>query len=247
MPSEIERSRDSSPPAPPTAQAEDLLDAALDQLKALGRNIDDNVSHMMAIKKSLSDLREKSPTEPGFVKGASKAIDHSRAALESLQSVSSETNLEEAARSVARTLAILHAFSKAAESKAPPRPTEPIPIPKHIVERRAAPRATIEAEIGFQSDTNFFTGFSEDISTGGLFLATFDLRPIGSRLNVNFTMPGGHFISVDGYVRWVREYNELNPEVTPGMGIQFENLHPQDKEAIDSFIHQRGPLFYDGD
>jgi uncharacterized protein (TIGR02266 family) len=104
----------------------------------------------------------------------------------------------------------------------------------------------IEADIGFQSDNNFFTGFSEDISTGGIFIATYDNRPIGSRLAINFTLPDGHLVSAVGVVRWLREHNDSTPDVQPGMGVQFTGLSDDDRHRINSFLGVREPMFYDG-
>jgi uncharacterized protein (TIGR02266 family) len=151
-----------------------------------------------------------------------------------------------ATSNIAKTLAVLYPISKMQENppklpSAPQKTEEKTPE----VERRAAPRMEIEAEIGFQSETNFFTGFTEDISTGGIFIATYDTREIGDRLSVNFTLPNGHLIAADGIVRWVREFNERTPDTMPGMGVQFESLGADDEEAIRGFVAQRQPLFYD--
>ena len=242
MPAERRESEKSQPP--PLAQASSLCDGALAKLQSLRRDIEANISTLVAISDLLSDpsMREVGQQRS---RTTDAAIERSRAALETLQSVDVNSTVEPIARQVARVLAILYAFKKAEAAKPRRRPKAPKQVPKDIINRRAAPRAVINAEIGFQSDTNFYTGFSEDISTGGIFLSTFDIRPMGSSLNVNFTLPGGHFISVDGEVRWVREYNELSPDVSPGMGVQFKNLSADDRDAIDAFIQQRSTLFFD--
>jgi uncharacterized protein (TIGR02266 family) len=130
-----------------------------------------------------------------------------------------------------------------------PETTQPVPDTKsekiNPVDRRTTPRLPINAEVSFQSETNFFTGFSEDISTGGLFIATYDVEDIGEKLSLSFSLPGGCSIKTVGTVRWVREYNELAPETSPGMGIQFETLSPEECAAISTFVDQRSPLFYD--
>jgi len=100
-------------------------------------------------------------------------------------------------------------------------------------------------EIGFQSETNFFTGFSMDISSGGLFVATYDVPEVGTRVNVNFGLPSGPLMSIDGTVRWVREFNPAAPETTPGMGVQFERLDPADERAINEYIDKHQTMFYD--
>lgn len=112
-------------------------------------------------------------------------------------------------------------------------------------ERRSFHRRIVHVDIGVQSDTNFFTGFIQDISCGGLFIATYDVFAIGTQLNVNFRLPDGPVLSLDAVVRWVREYNEISTDLEPGMGVQFEDLSPSDSEAINQFMTKRPPIFYD--
>ncbi len=247
-----------------------MLETALEALRTARKDIDTNINAVSAVHR-LTRVASQAGRR-GDPSKLSAAIKRSGQALEYLQSGDLGVKMEEIARLVAKGLAIMYAVEraeraaleraraekaraeKARAGKVPPEGSRTVKkepalrrVPRHIAERRRAPRAAVEAEIGFQSDTNFYTGLSEDISTGGLFLATFNLRPIGSVLNVNFTLPGGHFISVDGIVRWVREYNELNSDASPGMGIQFENLGASEKDAIDAFIQQRTTLFYEDD
>ncbi len=109
-------------------------------------------------------------------------------------------------------------------------------------DRRSSPRIAIEAELGFESETNFFNGFSEDLSDGGLFIATYNLLPIGCEITVKFGLPEGREITADARVVWVRE---PHGDVTPGMGVQFVDLGGDDHAAILRFIEERPPVFYD--
>ena len=114
------------------------------------------------------------------------------------------------------------------------------------VDRRAAPRTPVNAEVGLFSETNFYTGFTEDISTGGIFIATYDTKKIGTVLEVSFKLPGGdREITTWGRVMWIREFNELLPNVTPGMGVQFEQLSKEDHQAIQDFVGTRPTMFFD--
>jgi uncharacterized protein (TIGR02266 family) len=112
-------------------------------------------------------------------------------------------------------------------------------------ERRTCDRRIVQADIGIQSDSNFFTGFTEDISSGGLFIATYNTLKIGTKLNINFSLPGGPVLSLDGTIRWLREYNETNPDTPPGMGVQFDDVDKADREAINKFMADNPPFFYD--
>ena len=114
-----------------------------------------------------------------------------------------------------------------------------------IHERRSSPRAFLQAEITFESDSNFFTGFAEDISDGGLFLSTYDLKPVGTLVEVEFCLPTGHLVRAVGEVRWLRDPREEVAGIPPGMGLSFHDLHPVDRQAIAEFIAARAPLFYD--
>ena len=122
-----------------------------------------------------------------------------------------------------------------------PRSSSPAPAGS---ERRIFDRRAIEVEIGVYSDSNFYTGFTEDISEGGLFAATYDLVPIGSSIDVEFTLPGGHQVKVTGEVRWLRDPIEDDTGAPPGMGIRFVELGSQDHAAISEFVCARTPMFF---
>jgi uncharacterized protein (TIGR02266 family) len=116
-------------------------------------------------------------------------------------------------------------------------------------ERRTAARTEIEVEVGLETENNFYTGLTQDISTGGVFVATHDLRPHGERLVLKFVLPGvaTPFV-VDAEVRWIREVTSLSGgrhEGATGMGLRFVNLPPQAKMVIASFLNQRESIFYD--
>lgn len=111
-------------------------------------------------------------------------------------------------------------------------------------ERREYERRNLVVEIGVYSETNFYSGFSEDISEGGIFVSTYDLRPIGSRVNLEFVLPGGYEVKCSGEVRWVKDPTDTM-EVKPGMGVQFEELSDEDLEAIKEFVSNRSPIFHE--
>jgi uncharacterized protein (TIGR02266 family) len=116
-------------------------------------------------------------------------------------------------------------------------------------ERRNSTRVDLEIEVGLETETNFYTGLTQDISTGGLFVATHSLRRHGEKLVVKFSLPGvaTPFV-VDSEVRWIREVTSLSGgrhEGATGMGLKFLNLPPQARMVIASFLKQRESIFYD--
>lgn len=103
--------------------------------------------------------------------------------------------------------------------------------------------------MGLETDSNFYTGLTQDISTGGLFVATHRLRPRGEKVTVRFSLPGGQPLVVDAEVRWIRDVNPLSDgrhqENPTGMGLKFINLSPQIRTAIAAFLKQRDSIFFD--
>lgn len=119
--------------------------------------------------------------------------------------------------------------------------------PKYVgVEQRCHPRVPLKVSVGVCSDSNFYVGMSNDISEGGLFIATHQARSVGSEISVELFMPGGNEVRGSAIVRWVCEPRDSqDPSATPGMGVQFVNLDPHGREAISEFIENRDPLFFD--
>lgn len=111
-------------------------------------------------------------------------------------------------------------------------------------EHRLAPRVRLDCEVGLGTETNFYWGFARNLSTGGLFVATFDYLPVGTELDVAFSLPDGRRVQARAEVRWVREPREDVPEIWPGMGLAFEDLDPTALEGIEAFVEEREPLFF---
>lgn len=129
---------------------------------------------------------------------------------------------------------------------APTRPialTQPVAPAPARAERRAFPRVRLETEVTLQSDSNFYSGFAEDVSSGGLFVATHKYQPVGSTVDVSFQL-GNRVVEATGMVRWIREIDDKNPDVLPGMGIQFTSVPVDAQRDILQFVKAREPLFY---
>ena len=114
---------------------------------------------------------------------------------------------------------------------------------------RVANRVLVDVRVDLRSENTFFTGFSENISEGGLFIATEAPHEIGDELDVDLSlMGGGHKISQRVVVRWIRPA-EAAGGLPAGMGVQFIELAPYEKLALQEFVDSRikDTLFYDLD
>jgi uncharacterized protein (TIGR02266 family) len=112
-------------------------------------------------------------------------------------------------------------------------------------ERRVHERVPLQVEVSLTSENNFYTGFTSDISEGGLFVATRETVPLGTEVGFEMKLGSGK-VNVTGVVRWARPYNPLNEDVAPGVGVEFVNLHPKVAQIINAFIvKRRDSIFYD--
>jgi uncharacterized protein (TIGR02266 family) len=116
-----------------------------------------------------------------------------------------------------------------------------------VTDRRAFPRLELHAEVTFESDNNFYTGLTQDISSGGIFLATRALRPVGEQIKVTLTIPGmGMPLELDAEVRWVRDWSSARDADLPiGMGLKFLALSRYAQEVIGAFLRERDSLYFD--
>jgi uncharacterized protein (TIGR02266 family) len=112
---------------------------------------------------------------------------------------------------------------------------------------RHAERFDLEVTVDLESDHNFYTGLTQNISAGGLFIATHQLRRIGDRLKITFSLPGTSApLTVETEVRWIRENSSLHRvDGTTGMGVRFIDLSAEATHMIQGFLHSRDSLYYD--
>ncbi|MCA9586557.1 MAG: TIGR02266 family protein [Myxococcales bacterium] len=109
-------------------------------------------------------------------------------------------------------------------------------------ESRRAQRHRVELEVGIGSESNFYLGFTENLSAGGVFVATYLVKPIGSSVTLDLTMPDGATMEITGTVKWTRGEST---DGWPGMGVQFSELGADEEERIRAFVSMREPIFYD--
>jgi len=118
-----------------------------------------------------------------------------------------------------------------AAAKAPAKPVD------------RGPREKLEANVGATTESNFFVGFSGEISEGGVFIATYTTLSVGAPVEVLVTLPGNYQFTVPGEVRFVRDPMDMDSE--PGIGVGFESLSHEHRELILRFVRKRPPIFFD--
>src|SRR4029079_10513628 len=106
-------------------------------------------------------------------------------------------------------------------------------------EHRAHPRVPVEIEVNLESDNNFYSGLTSDISEGGVFIATYTLPAIGEQVEMELRLPGQQeTFSVRGVVRWLRELSADGDGTPPGFGLEWFRLSSHALTAIQRFTVQ---------
>src|SRR5258708_7100642 len=89
-----------------------------------------------------------------------------------------------------------------------------------------------DVEVGFEGDSNFFIGFYDVLSDGGLFIATYQPLPVGTEFALSFDLPYHRGIQCRAIVVWLRALREETAYAKPGMGVHLEALAPADQFAL---------------
>ena len=113
--------------------------------------------------------------------------------------------------------------------------------------RRAHARYAVDLDVTVGSEHNFYAGLVENLSAGGVFVATHTPKEIGALVELSIRLPETEvIINATGEVCWIREYSESS-DAHPGMGIRFKQLDAEFEGAITEFLSRRDPLFFDDD
>jgi uncharacterized protein (TIGR02266 family) len=180
---------------------------------------------------------------PGSIDAMRRAMEDLAQALKTLQDIPDGGEaVGKAAGAIAAALKTLHPIVESAREDAKKRS---VPPPSKTKVSANTAKVFVNTMLNMDTDHQFYNGFSQNIEEGGIFVATFDPKPIESKVLVNFKLPGGYPVSARGIVHFVREYNPMAPETAPGMGVRFTDLLDSDKEAIEEYLKQREPMFYD--
>ncbi len=120
---------------------------------------------------------------------------------------------------------------------------KPAPAPK---EMRAHRRAPLTVEVTLESENNFYTGITGDVSEGGVFIATYTAPPVGATVELVLSLPHStEVFDVRGVVRWVRPLDACGHGLVPGCGIQWTEISHEALSAIHAFVQGRDTIFFE--
>ena len=116
---------------------------------------------------------------------------------------------------------------------------EPAPPPS-----RQRDRAVLHVDLRAEGESNLFTGFSSSVADGGVFVATEQIFPEGTKVLLRLALPGDKSVDVDGTVSWTREPNRETPDICQGLGVKFDALDVEQRIALIDAASRREPIFH---
>jgi uncharacterized protein (TIGR02266 family) len=106
-----------------------------------------------------------------------------------------------------------------------------------VKERRAQSRHNVNR--AFASEDDFLRDYLSDLSHSGVFIRSDDPLPVGTHINLRFT------VTVDGEVETIQGEGEVvrvergSKEVAAGMGVSFLHLTPASRAIIDRILARK--------
>jgi len=101
---------------------------------------------------------------------------------------------------------------------------------------RKTPRTPIAIQVNYHAVDNFLRDFADDLSTGGMFIATQEPAEPGTQLILEFMLPGYNYpIRVKAEVMWSRTKLTSTDQIR-GMGVKFIDLSASAKDKINAIV-----------
>jgi uncharacterized protein (TIGR02266 family) len=107
------------------------------------------------------------------------------------------------------------------------------------------PRIPIMVRVSYGYKGAYLFGYTKDMSRGGIFIQTDNVINVGTRMLLQFSLPGhSQIIKAEGRVIWVvPSYNDKKERgertQIPGMGIEFLKMGVEDQSLIRRFVQDR--------
>jgi uncharacterized protein (TIGR02266 family) len=112
---------------------------------------------------------------------------------------------------------------------------------KNAIGKNLLERVIFEATIKYKSFPEInLSGFSSNLSAGGLYLRTKLPLEVDDTLSLTFSLPGQEGdvpLSCDARVAWTNfNKNRRKPDYATGVGLQFLNLSSAEVSTLEKFI-----------
>ncbi len=107
--------------------------------------------------------------------------------------------------------------------------------------KRRHPRVFCNFPVEYSYNSHRHSSYITTLSLGGCFVRTLKPAPEGERIIVRIIIPElKKEVSASGRVAWVNRWDEnRKPNTLPGMGIEFIEIPPEDRDYLEEIIRQR--------
>jgi len=96
-------------------------------------------------------------------------------------------------------------------------------------DKRQGPRTEINH--AFRSVESFLKEYALNVSMDGVFIRTAEVLPVGTEVNLKFSVIVDDFETIEGEGRVVRSVT-ADESPTPGVGVVFTNLTDESREVL---------------
>ncbi|MCP4500262.1 MAG: PilZ domain-containing protein [Deltaproteobacteria bacterium] len=106
-------------------------------------------------------------------------------------------------------------------------------------------RVNLEVSVTLNGEDTFYTGITENISEGGVFVFTSCPWPLNTKVDLSLFIGDDVPFFLSTTIRWIRE--DDGSELPAGMGLQFDDLSREDEKKVKDFLKKNGKdtEFYD--
>lgn len=97
-------------------------------------------------------------------------------------------------------------------------------------------RVSVSIPVDYRTNDVFETGYLLNVSETGVFLHTNFKFSIGTRMNLQFALPGAHKImDVDGTVKWFTD-QKAGKGFFRGCGTKLDSISEEDRKSLRDFV-----------
>lgn len=110
---------------------------------------------------------------------------------------------------------------------------------EHEGNRRHEGRTPIELKVEYKRVNTFFADYTKNISRGGTFIGTTRPLEVGTEFVFALTIPGlAEPLKLRGRVIWTNPVADSSPANPPGMGIEFQYAHDQERREKEAAVQR---------
>ncbi len=104
---------------------------------------------------------------------------------------------------------------------------------------RSGRRVPIQLLVDYKADGSYLFDFCKDLGTGGIFIQTPKPQPMGSSIDLTFTLPDSkETLITKGTVIWVQNPVENRKDLAAGMGVQFDAFTGEQRKLLEAFVQR---------